>query len=505
MLLSMLEIPGPPEKLPRIFLPGWGFDGRVLALSPDPAPWVAPAGLYDPFTLAEELALWLEQRGIGQCELWGWSLGGLCALDFARRFPERVTSLRLLGVRAAWPAAELTAIRRELREQAEDFLRIFYRKCFLGYRAEYLAFQRRLETAYLAQAQAAPELLRRGLDFLALTPAPVAPAVEVQCFHGRRDLIAPVAQRLRLPGVAGRVLEQGGHALFLEGSLHEADEAIPALPGKDLIRQRFNRAAATYDDHADIQRQALELLVPELPRSLPSGPILELGCGTGNYTRLLRQRFPAARLVSLDFSPAMLQEARRKIAALAPPGAKAVAPVEFLCQDAESFLAANQTRFACITANATIQWFTDPAGAFARISASLLPGGLLLATIFGPDSLAELDQGLARVSQGRLRVAARSFPGREELRRLLPGRFGEVELREHRLTRRFSSLPELLRHFRHTGTGGAGLAAAGPVRLSPGRYRELAAWFADRPQGCEVGFQVLLVKGRGKGGSDEAG
>ncbi|MFH7320041.1 alpha/beta fold hydrolase [Desulfurivibrio sp. D14AmB] len=496
----MLEIPGPPGESPRIFLPGWGFDGRVLALGPASGSWLAPAGLYDPFTLAEELALWLEQRGSGQCELWGWSLGGLCALDFARRFPERVASLRLLGVRAAWPAAELAAIRRELREQAEDFLRSFYRKCFLGYRAEYLAFQHRLEAAYLNQAQAAPELLRRGLDFLALTPAPVSSTLAIQGLHGRRDLIAPVGQRLRLPGVAERVLEQGGHALFLEESLYKADAPPPARPAKDLIRQRFNRAAATYDDHADIQRQALELLAAELPPSLPPGPLLELGCGTGNYTRLLRQRFPEARLVSLDFSPAMLGEARRKIETLAPPGPKVGAPVDFICQDAETFLAANRTRFACITANATIQWFSDPAGAFARIRASLLPGGLLLATIFGRESLAELDQGLARVSRGQVRVAARLFPDREELQRLLTAQFGEVELREHRLTRRFSSLPELLRHFRHTGTGGAGLA-----RLSPGRYRELAAWFAHRPRGCEVSFQVLLAKGRAKGGQDEAG
>ena len=557
MTLPMLEIAGSPVEFPLVFLPGWGFDGRVLELRANPPRCSTPADLIDPLTLAEELAAWLDRQGIARCGLAGWSLGGLCALDFASRFPERVAALYLLGVRVAWPAAELTAIRLELARQPEDFLRSFYRKCFLGYRSAYRRFQQELEEQYLARALTDPGVLQRGLDFLA-RPAPGFPAIadpgsasqdcatapgtfsngnypahargncsaapqvgttvwsgRLHCRHGRRDLIAPVAERLRPPGADCQVLEQGGHALFLEDWAF-ADTAVADSQSDDAksrLRRRFNRAAATYDDHADIQRQALELLAAQLPASLPEGPILELGCGTGNYTLLLARRFPATRLLSLDFSGAMIQEARRKIAgaraessAATTPAAAVAAPpvpfaepatsVDFICQEGETFLTANRTPFALITANATLQWFSDPVAVFKRIRAGLQPQGLLLATIFGRESLVELDQALAAISGGRWRVAARAFPDRPRLQSLLAD-FTGVEIAEHRLSRSFASLAEMLRHFRHTGTGGAGMVGETGRELFSRRHcRELTAFFAERQQGFTLSFQIFVVRGR---------
>lgn len=271
-------------------------------------------------------------------------------------------------------------------------------------------------------------------------------------------------------------------------------DASPAAAKREIAR-RFNRAAPTYDRHAEIQRRTLDLLVKRLAHlaiELPTaaGRILELGCGTGACTEQLLRLFPHSRLLSLDFAPAMLERARSRIAGGGPAAA---GRVDFLCCDAEDFLAAGRERFALVTANATLQWFADPAAALRRIGAALAPGGILLTTIFGRESLADLDQGLALVSGGRLRVASRNFPDGEQLRAMLAAHFARVELTTHRFTLPFSDLADLLRHFRFTGTGGTGGggAAGGFGRR---HFRELEAWFQGQPAGGPVAeFEVFLV------------
>ncbi|TBV82824.1 MAG: methyltransferase [Desulfobulbaceae bacterium] len=254
-----------------------------------------------------------------------------------------------------------------------------------------------------------------------------------------------------------------------------------------LLRRRFNRAATTYDQYADIQLQALELLIARLQPIDEPAMTLELGCGTGNYTRLLLAHFPRTRLLSLDFSEAMLVQAREKINESPRDYAARLA---LLCQDGESFLAAKSARFDLITANATLQWFADLPRALALIRAGLQPGGQLLTTIFGRRSLAELEEGLQAVIGEQMHVAAMRFPDYPELAAMLTTVFAEVEISEHRLSRQFSGLSALLRHFRYTGTGGAARAAG----FTPRHYRELSRWFRDNYGGFQVSFQVLVVR-----------
>lgn len=74
-------------------------------------------------------------------------------------------------------------------------------------------------------------------------------------------------------------------------------------------------AAATYDPitryalfpYEDWVRQGLIEMIPESPAR-----ILDLGCGTGSTTLLLKQWFPQAEVIGLDLSPYMLVMAQRK-------------------------------------------------------------------------------------------------------------------------------------------------------------------------------------------------
>ena len=54
-------------------------------------------------------------------------------------------------------------------------------------------------------------------------------------------------------------------------------------------------------------RPAMDLLA-RVPLEAPER-LVDLGCGTGSATRLLRQRWPVADILGVDNSPEMLREA----------------------------------------------------------------------------------------------------------------------------------------------------------------------------------------------------
>ena len=58
-------------------------------------------------------------------------------------------------------------------------------------------------------------------------------------------------------------------------------------PSKDRVRQSFDRAAATYDSAAQVQRKVCQRLAAGLPVIFTPGVILDTGCGTGYALRLL--------------------------------------------------------------------------------------------------------------------------------------------------------------------------------------------------------------------------
>jgi len=129
-------------------------------------------------------------------------------------------------------------------------------------------------------------------------------------------------------------------------------------------------------------RPARELLarvdLPEARR------VYDLGCGPGNSTELLVERFPAATVVGTDNSEAMLASARKRLPA---------------CQFELSDIAqwqppAESDPPDLIYANAALQWVPDHATLLPRLFASLAPGGVL--AIQMPDNRDEPTHRLMR-------------------------------------------------------------------------------------------------------------
>lgn len=100
----------------------------------------------------------------------------------------------------------------------------------------------------------------------------------------------------------------------------------------------------------------------------------DLGCGPGNSTELIAERFGAANVCGLDSDDNMLAAAARRL-----PGMK------FVKADLNSW--APEQPADLLYANAVFQWVPDHISVLARLMDHLKPGGVLAVQM--PDNLAE--------------------------------------------------------------------------------------------------------------------
>ena len=109
-------------------------------------------------------------------------------------------------------------------------------------------------------------------------------------------------------------------------------------------------------------RPAIDLL-NRVPQANPAR-VYDLGCGAGNVTRALIERWPAAAVVGIDNSPEMLASARA-----------ALPTARFEHADLDAWQPAAPPEV--IYSNAALQWLDDHAALFPRLMAALAPGGTL--------------------------------------------------------------------------------------------------------------------------------
>jgi malonyl-CoA O-methyltransferase len=162
---------------------------------------------------------------------------------------------------------------------------------------------------------------------------------------------------------------------------------VAELPAIDKRRMRvsFEHAADTYDAAAVLQREIADRLLARLDvvRLVPR-VILDIGCGTGYDARHLAKRYPRARVLGLDIAETMARRAQCQSGLWN----RMTGRCAFFCGDGERLPLAP----ACVdmvVSNLTLQW-CDPEAVFTEALRVLRPGGLLMFSSFGPDTLREL-------------------------------------------------------------------------------------------------------------------
>ncbi|MFF3768009.1 trans-aconitate 2-methyltransferase [Streptomyces sp. NPDC001922] len=110
--------------------------------------------------------------------------------------------------------------------------------------------------------------------------------------------------------------------------------------------------------------------IPELPSGNRPARIADLGCGPGNVTTLLADRWPDARITGLDNSADMLAQAAR-YAGPTPGGGS----LDFRSADAARWVP--EEPYDLIVSNAALQWVPRHTESFPAWADALTPGGVL--------------------------------------------------------------------------------------------------------------------------------
>jgi len=163
------------------------------------------------------------------------------------------------------------------------------------------------------------------------------------------------------------------------------------------VKRAFSAATASYDAHAVLQREIADRLLAHLSfTKIEPKRILDIGCGTGYFTRLLRAKYKRAEIVAVDLSEAMVQTTRRSHARRMPWHGHH----RHINADAAA-LPLKSERFDLVCSNLTMQWLPDPQAMLQEMRRVLAPGGLILFSTFGRRTLSELRQSLASIEPER--------------------------------------------------------------------------------------------------------
>lgn len=151
--------------------------------------------------------------------------------------------------------------------------------------------------------------------------------------------------------------------------------------------------AATYDRVADPMTRWGAAVLDRLPLR-GDERVLDAGCGSGRVTELLVERLPRGTVVALDGSPAMIEQARSRLAHFGDR-------VEYIVADLGRPLTLAEPVDA-IVSTATFHWVPDHDAMFRNLAAVLRPGGRLVAQCGGFGNVASIRRVLAGIGDGWL-------------------------------------------------------------------------------------------------------
>lgn len=154
------------------------------------------------------------------------------------------------------------------------------------------------------------------------------------------------------------------------------------------VERSFNRASTQAATAAQWPAKVADELLERLQYfRLAPRVIVDLGCGAGLAAAQLRRRYPRARVVALDSAFMMARVARRR--------QRFWRRYDCVCADGRALPLAAQS-VDLVFSNLMLPWCDNPEALFAQVQRVLRPGGLVLFSTCGPDTLNELRTAWAR-------------------------------------------------------------------------------------------------------------
>ena len=233
----------------------------------------------------------------------------------------------------------------------------------------------------------------------------------------------------------------------------------------------------TYDEHAYAQKIIAGHLWELADKDRKYGNVLEIGCGSGNLTRLA---------VSLDCCMYVANDICEGAERMLHGKIHDAGKIRFVCGDAEALPFDDLSRATDLILSASvIQWFKDIPAFFRKMASLLSPGGEILLSSFGKDNFRQIrsltGKGLDYMSKEQLSGIARDC-GLEVM-----------DSFEEKIEMAFDSPYEVLRHIKLTGIG-LGTSAGWTRSRMEGFSRAYAENFGTGGGGVSLTYAPVYLK-----------
>ncbi len=200
---------------------------------------------------------------------------------------------------------------------------------------------------------------------------------------------------------------------------------------KTLIKRRFLRALPSYEKKAFVQKEMAYVLIEALSFKNFYSSVLEIGAGTGLFTRFFINEYDFDFYIATDILDSCAFFFHKL-------------PVYFLVADGEALPFKGEI-FSLIVSNATFQWFLNLKKTFLTLKKLLIPGGILAFTSLGPETMKEIRQ-------------TNNLPGLlsfDEILALRPPGFEILKAYSFKRVLYFKTPLEALAYIRETGSMGS--------------------------------------------------
>lgn len=170
----------------------------------------------------------------------------------------------------------------------------------------------------------------------------------------------------------------------------------PPLFDTRQVRRAFGRAAHGYDAASPLQREIESRLLESLDhwalrhRDEVPQVIVDVACGPARAAHALRARWPRSQVIALDAALPMLHAARDNTRGQFLRARE----IPRLNADLRALPLADGS-VDLLFCNLALQWIDDLTAAFAEFRRVLKPGGMLLVSTFGSETLADLREAFA--------------------------------------------------------------------------------------------------------------
>lgn len=253
-----------------------------------------------------------------------------------------------------------------------------------------------------------------------------------------------------------------------------------SLLSKSTIRRHFNRAAQQYAEAAFLQNEVLQRVATRFDvMKIDPKHVLDFGARVGASRPLLQSRFPKTTIIAYECSEGLLQQVPRRWYQRALPN---------VCGDYEQLPFANHS-FDVIFSNLTLHWVNDLPHLLREFYRVLIPGGLLLFTMVGPDTLKELRAAFAAHSRD---VHLHRFIDMHDVGdELMKAHFQNPVMDMEYLQMRYDTVLHLLQDLKATGVTNARLDRARGL-MGKTRWNAMLQEYADRFSSLEAGVTATV-------------